>query len=79
MSPTRLSAQVLHRDIALKNVFLAGDGTVKLGDFGVARVLDSTQELASIFAVQPQLRYASRSTQLADLQCFVRVRRALEE
>ena len=46
MSLPRLSAQVLHRDIALKNVFLAGDGTVKLGDFGVARVLDSTQELA---------------------------------
>jgi len=38
--------KVLHRDVALKNVFLAGDGTVKLGDFGVARVLDSTQELA---------------------------------
>ena len=34
------------RDVALKNVFLAGDGTVKLGDFGVARVLESTQELA---------------------------------
>ena len=38
--------KVLHRDVALKNVFLAGDGTVKLGDFGVARVLESTQELA---------------------------------
>jgi len=39
-------AQVLHRDVALKNVFLAEDGSVKLGDFGVARILDSTQELA---------------------------------
>ena len=29
--------KVLHRDIALKNVFLAEDGTVKLGDFGVSR------------------------------------------
>jgi serine/threonine protein kinase len=38
--------KVLHRDIALKNVFLAEDGTVKLGDFGVARILSSTQELA---------------------------------
>lgn len=39
--------KVLHRDIALKNVFLADGGVVKLGDFGVARVLESTQELAS--------------------------------
>lgn len=48
--PTRVrrsaAAQVLHRDIALKNVFLASDEVVKLGDFGVARVLASTQELA---------------------------------
>ena len=38
--------KVLHRDIALKNVFLAEDGTVKLGDFGVAKILASTQDLA---------------------------------
>ena len=38
--------RVLHRDVALKNVFLAEDGTVKLGDFGVARILASTQDLA---------------------------------
>jgi len=37
---------VLHRDVALKNVFLADGGVVKLGDFGVARVLASTQDMA---------------------------------
>ena len=38
--------KVLHRDVALKNVFLCDDGVVKLGDFGVARVLECTGELA---------------------------------
>mmetsp|Transcript_67044 Transcript_67044/g.111457 ORF Transcript_67044/g.111457 Transcript_67044/m.111457 type:complete len:420 (+) Transcript_67044:131-1390(+) len=38
--------KVLHRDVAMKNVFLSADGHAKLGDFGVARVLDSTDELA---------------------------------
>lgn len=37
---------MLHRDIALKNIFLTGANEVKLGDFGVARVLSSTDELA---------------------------------
>ena len=43
------------------------------------RRLHTSTQLASIFAVQPQLRYARSSTQLADLQCFERVRRAVEE
>uniref|UniRef100_A0A7S3C3D9 non-specific serine/threonine protein kinase n=1 Tax=Haptolina ericina TaxID=156174 RepID=A0A7S3C3D9_9EUKA len=38
--------KVLHRDLALKNIFLASDGFVKLGDFGVARVLASSSDLA---------------------------------
>lgn len=35
---------VLHRDIKPSNVFLAGD-VVKLGDFGLAKVIDSNNEL----------------------------------
>ena len=38
--------KVLHRDVALKNVFLCDDSVVKLGDFGVARVLECTGDLA---------------------------------
>ena len=40
------ACRVLHRDVALKNVFLADGGVLKLGDFGVARVLASTQDMA---------------------------------
>ena len=40
------SRRVLHRDIAIKNIFLTASGLVKLGDFGVSRVLDSTAEMA---------------------------------
>ncbi|KAL1525915.1 hypothetical protein AB1Y20_020742 [Prymnesium parvum] len=35
--------RVVHRDLALKNIFLSADGVVKLGDFGVARVLGNSE------------------------------------
>lgn len=41
------AAGVIHRDVKPDNALLATDGTARLGDFGLARALDSTQLTAA--------------------------------
>ena len=42
------SAGILHRDLKPENVFLSDNGTVKLGDFGLAREISSQTQTGSV-------------------------------
>eukprot|EP00438_Fugacium_kawagutii_P019326 Skav202377 [mRNA] locus=scaffold1406:206375:207886:+ [translate_table: standard] len=46
---------ILHRDLKTQNIFLAGSGQgmVKVGDFGVARVLQNTHDCARTYVGTP--------------------------
>ena len=52
--------RILHRDVKAQNVFVAADGTVRLGDFGISCALNKTGDMARTimgtpFSLAPEL------------------------
>ena len=45
--------KILHRDIKTKNIFIKDNLTVKIGDFGIAKILNSTSSYAHTFIGTP--------------------------
>lgn len=45
--------KILHRDLKNQNIFITKDNTIKLGDFGIARVLSNTREKAKTMVGTP--------------------------
>ena len=47
------SHKILHRDIKSMNVFIAGDNSLRIGDLGVAKVLQENVQFASTMVGTP--------------------------
>ena len=45
--------KILHRDLKSQNIFLSSKGVVKLGDFGIARILSHTKDIAKTVVGTP--------------------------
>jgi NIMA (never in mitosis gene a)-related kinase len=51
-------SRILHRDLKARNIFLKAN-KVKIGDFGISRILVGTMDVASTFTGTPYVRLSS--------------------
>ncbi len=50
--------KIIHRDIKPQNIFINGEGQIKIADFGISKVMEQTNEVAMTLIGTPYyLRY----------------------
>uniref|UniRef100_A0A061QR26 non-specific serine/threonine protein kinase n=1 Tax=Tetraselmis sp. GSL018 TaxID=582737 RepID=A0A061QR26_9CHLO len=64
--------KILHRDLKSQNVFISKGGILKLGDFGVSKVLNNTHHLASTavgtpYYLSPEICQSKKYNQKSDI------------
>ena len=68
---SRTTPTILHRDLKPENIFLDGDKSVKLGDFGLSKIMQShdfaSTYVGTPFYMSPEICAAERYTSKSDI------------